>query len=106
MATEPTLLPEAGVAAEHRCPHLLRPRRRITRIAQTACQPFAVRILAATSATRSLDTRSALVTTIETLPNAQQIDDRKMFEGLRHHAVIGRHDEQHMIDTAGSANIV
>lgn len=38
--------------------------------------------------------------------DAEQFDDGQVFTGLRHHAVIGSHHQQHAVDAAGAGQHV
>ena len=55
-----------------------------------------------TSARRSRRHQIDLGQRDEPAPDAEQIDDREVLARLRHHAVVGRDDQQHEID-AGRA---
>ena len=63
-------------------------------------------ISACAAASRSGVTRSHLVSANRTAGEPQQIEDRQVLARLRHRAVVGGDDQQHMVDAGGAGQHV
>ncbi len=57
-----------------------------------------------TARSRASSTRSAFVSATAPCANAEQFEDRDVLARLRHHAVVGRDDEQREIDAARASD--